>query len=164
MKTLDYFENRAWVDEATGCWNWKQGRFSNGYGAFSECGRTRKAHRGAWEAVNGPIPEGMLICHHCDNPQCVNPEHLFLGTGADNMNDKVRKGRANAPRGSQHHKSKLTEHDVSIIKMLLDLGVQGQRLATLYDAHKMTISNIKTGRRWTHVAPLVQPAVAEVTR
>ncbi len=154
MKTLDYFENRAWKDEATACWNWALRQSRNGYGQFRDGGRLKKAHRGAWEAVNGPIPEGLHVLHRCDNPQCVNPEHLFTGTHTDNMRDMTAKGRGNHHPGSQNGMSKLTEHDVSIIKMLLNLGVKQHRIVTLYDGSRSGINHINTGRRWAHVAPL----------
>lgn len=74
----------------SGCHRWT-GASLDGYGIFMK----KRAHRYAWERVHGPIPPGMLVCHHCDNPGCVNVDHLFLGTHADNYNDMKRKGRAN---------------------------------------------------------------------
>ena len=153
MKTLDYFEMRSTKD-TTGCWLWD--RHLDRYGVFRDEGQLKKAHRGAWEAVNGAVPEGMHVLHRCDVPRCCNPEHLFLGTHADNMRDKVSKGRQSRSKlkGSQHGMAKLVEHDVSIIKLLLDLGVQGKRLADLYGVSKSSISLIRLGRKWRHVAPL----------
>lgn len=164
MRSLDYFKSRARVDEATGCWEWQLARTVKGYGLFQDGRLTRRAHRGAWEAVNGQVPDDAHVLHSCDNPQCVNPEHLFLGTNADNVGDKVSKGRQSQAKGSLNGRAKLSEHDVGVIKVLLDLGVQGRRLATLYNASEQAVSFIKTRRSWAHVAPLVQPAVAEVTR
>lgn len=76
-----------------GCWIWTGARFPFGYGAIKIGGRPRGAHRTAWELVNGPIPEGLNVLHHCDNPPCVNPAHLFLGTLRDNALDMFAKGR-----------------------------------------------------------------------
>jgi len=78
---------------SNGCWVWNLGKYKDGYGAVRHLGMLAKVHRLAYELWNGTIPEGLLVCHHSDNPPCCNPEHLFLGTVADNNADKVRKGR-----------------------------------------------------------------------
>lgn len=83
------------------CLEW-QGARLRGYGRVRRAGRMQYAHRVAWEEVNGPIPDGLLVLHRCDNPPCVRPEHLFLGTDADNARDKAEKGRGNSPRGDAH--------------------------------------------------------------
>lgn len=81
-----------------GCFEWQGARMAiingrQGYGRLRVDGVERYAHRYAWESVNGPIPEGMFVCHACDNPPCINPAHLFLGTQADNNRDRIAKGR-----------------------------------------------------------------------
>lgn len=78
-----------------GCWVWTGKRSREGYGRFSLDGRLVNAHRWSWERAVGPIPNGLLVCHHCDNPPCVNPEHLFVGTIQDNTRDMLAKGRGN---------------------------------------------------------------------
>lgn len=85
------------VDPKTGCWVWNGARKVAGYGSIRRDGRAWIAHRLLWTIHRGPIPEGMQVNHHCDNPPCVNPGHLFLGTQSDNMVDACRKRRVNAP-------------------------------------------------------------------
>lgn len=90
---IEHFLKNA-IKMESGCWEWSGTRNSGGYGDIRVDCRTTKAHRYSWEIHNGPIPAGMLVCHKCDNPPCVNPSHLFLGTARDNVNDMIKKGRA----------------------------------------------------------------------
>lgn len=104
----------------TGCWLWIGHRNNNGYGTLSLPGQRNKyAHRVSYEVHKGPIPEGMSVCHRCDTPACINPDHLFLGTHQENMQDAAAKGRAKqpAPRGGlAHHNHKLTPEQVRLIR------------------------------------------------
>lgn len=89
----------AYVDKSAGhgpkgdCWIWTGGKLPGGYGLFHEGRKNIRAHRYSWELANGPIPDDLIVCHKCDNPPCVNLDHLFLGTDADNVKDKMDKGR-----------------------------------------------------------------------
>lgn len=88
-------EKRFWikVKKTDSCWLWMAGKFHFGHGRFKIRNKNKQAHRVSWEMKNGPIPNGMLVCHKCDVPSCVNPDHLFLGTYKDNMQDSLLKGR-----------------------------------------------------------------------
>lgn len=133
------------------CIEWTGARIPEGYGQKWNP-RTKKAelaHRLAWEKANGPIPAGMFVCHKCDNPPCVNPEHLFLGTPKDNMADKCRKGRQ--PRGETHPRAKLTERDVREIRRADGHGSSQRELARLYGVSPRSIQFIIQRRTWTHV-------------
>lgn len=99
-------EDRFWthirVTEA-GCWEWTGKRRANGYGLTSINRRDVRAHRMAWTLSQGPIPDGLCVCHHCDNPPCVNPAHLFLGTKGDNLRDMCAKGRDSKYNAKKTH-------------------------------------------------------------
>ena len=133
----------------TGCLEWTAWRGQQGYGGFGAGGKHYVAHRLAYFLETGVDPQGYYVCHHCDNPPCCNPEHLFLGTAADNMRDKTLKGRGNTRRGKSHYRSKLTESDIPLIRA--DSRVQ-RVIAEEYGVDQSIISEIKSGKRWSHVA------------
>lgn len=117
---------------------------AHGYAQVSVGNKTRRAHRYAWELTNGPIPDGLVVCHKCDNPICVNPSHLFLGTSADNTADKVRKGRQ--AKGEGHGMVRLSVDAVNAIRTRYRRGL-GRQLAAEYRVHLNTIVKIAHGQR-----------------
>lgn len=139
------FESFFVVGNPADCWEWMGGRLKTGYGAFWLNGRTEKAHRVSWEIHRGKIPEGLFVLHKCDNPPCVNPEHLFIGTTLDNVRDKIQKGRLRVPRGEDSGVSKLTEAQVIAIRA--DRRYQAI-IASEYGVAQTTISNIKRRKKW----------------
>jgi hypothetical protein len=146
-------EDRFWRKVArTGpaeCWLWLAGRNPKGYGRFGMHGSAVFAHRQAYALTVGAIPEGMYVCHRCDNPPCCNPEHLFLGTHADNIRDMTRKGRADRdkkrgdlngsrkhpasrPRGPQHPRWKQAPELCSSMRSMLAAGIPYLAICQIY--------------------------------
>jgi len=123
----------------------------DGYGALVASGRAYKVHRYAYELLMGSIPAGLLVCHRCDNPRCVNPDHLFLGTDSDNAADKVAKGRA--PRGEQIPHAKLTEAAVIQIR---SSGQPASVLAERFGVTENHVRIVRHGRSWKHVKGIQQ--------
>lgn len=134
------------ADKNTGCWNWTAGKFWNGYGQIQVDRMPRGAHRVSYEVHRGSIPEGMFVLHCCDNPGCVNPEHLFLGTHAANMADMVFKGRQ--PRGLANGQTKLTAADVIAIR---SANGRHHEIADRFGISRATVTHIRSGRRWAHM-------------
>ena len=133
----------------SGCWLWTAGCNQKGYGLFRLNHRESKpgAHRVSWLLYRGEIPDGLQVCHHCDMPCCVNPEHLFLGTHAENVADMVKKGRQSYGEINANHK--LTEAEVKAIR--LDHRNWRQVAADYGVSHK-TIWEARTGKTWRHIS------------
>ena len=149
------FSARFWsfveVTESDQCWIWR-GQTRKGYGYFLLLGREVRATRIAILLTEGSIPDDKNACHRCDNPCCVNPSHLFLGTHQENMDDMAAKGRrAPALIGQDHKMAKLRDDDVREIKRLLSAGVSGAAIARQFNVTPSTIYWISSGRHWGHV-------------
>lgn len=153
------------------CWLWMGGKTGRGYGAAYVYGKYHGAHRFAYEFYHGPIPEGLQVCHQCDNPQCLNATgHLFLGTGFDNMSNKVSKNRQaqglkhslavmkNRPRGERHRMSKVTDSEVLEMRRLcretkLPMSAIAERFALSLSAAEKAIRGVT----WKHLGPVNHP-------
>lgn len=136
------------IKSESGCWEWTGTITRTGYAQLWWRGKMRLAHRMSYDCFIAPIPDGMLICHKCDNRGCVNPDHLFVGTQTDNRNDMYGKGRGADKRGERHHASKLTADDVAFIRTS---GWRDIDLAKKFNVHKGTIRDARIGRNWKHI-------------
>lgn len=148
------FADRFWskVDPTADCWLWTAHLKPQGYGQFTvRKGLFFGAHQVSYALVHGPIPIGMSVCHQCDNPPCVNPGHLFLGTQSENAFDMVRKGRANRVRGVDHPSARLDETDVRAIRLAEPSPYFVSDLAIRYGVSTHAISQIRARKTWRHV-------------
>ena len=124
-------------------------KVKGGYGRVYYDGRMQLAHRVAWQKANGPIPEGFVVCHRCDNPPCINADHLFVGTQTDNMADMAKKGRGKNARGEKHYITTLSERDVECIREFPKYYGYAKVLSQQYGVTTTTIRNIRAGRTWS---------------
>lgn len=148
---LQRFEEK--VNKTDGCWEWVAAHNERGYGRINIDGKSVATHRVAYELYVGNIPEGMCVCHHCDNPKCVNPDHLFLGTHTENMRDCRNKGRRPLPitRGERHAGSKLTEEQVKEIRSRYPGSKSQSELAREYGVAQTEIWRIIHRVRWANI-------------
>lgn len=149
---LAFYFNKN-VIKQEGCWNWKRAT-SRGYGKVSinssKNNKYIQSHRVSWMIHKGPIPEGLLVLHKCDNRICTNPDHLFLGTTKDNAVDRKNKGRGHPQFGEKNHCAKLTEKNVREVRALIASSIPYSQISTLYGIKPAAISSIKHRRTWRH--------------
>lgn len=143
-----HLELRTIPEPNSGCLLWTGGQSQRGYGAYLTKKKWTLAHRASWEFHRGPIPAGLFVCHKCDVRLCVNPDHLFLGTGADNVADMDAKGRRANRKGEASPVAKLTNRDVLAIRV----DTRSSRvIAAEYGVSKTAILDVKTRRNWGHI-------------
>ena len=169
MDPADFYTNIS-VDE-DGCWNWTRARRRKrgGYGVVSLFGQQILAHRASYELSKGPIPKGKFVCHSCDNPACVNPSHLWVGTHDENMADAASKGRRKAPpvmrgdanpsrkypekrkRGERHPRSFLTSETIIDIRRAYIAGESRRAMAERFNVKMSFLDDVVYGRVWKHL-------------
>ena len=152
---LERLLSRMAPEPTSGCWLWLGGTDSSGYGSIRVGDKTKSTHRLSYELHRGPIPDGLRVCHKCDVPSCINPDHFFLGTDADNAHDRDRKGRlvpAPPMPGQAHANAKLSDADVLEMRRRVSSGVatpreEAQRLGITFVA----ACKILRGAAWSHL-------------
>lgn len=160
---FEYIQNRIVIDLETKCWNWTGTLCKDGYGKCKRKGKTYRTHRLSYEYYKGEFDNNLYVCHSCDNPKCVNPDHLWLGTHFHNELDKTLKGRRSPspsishphliPKGEKIWSSKLTKE---VVEEIYKLGLKNYTAKQILDKlnlklHTSTINRIMTGKSWAHL-------------
>lgn len=140
------------INAKTDCWEWQRTKNRKGYGQIGiKSGKMVATHRLSYQLHKGEIPEGLLVCHKCDNPSCVNPEHLFLGTNSDNIKDSFRKGR-NCNKGQNSPTAKLKKEQVIKIRELSKTGKNQREIAKLFPfVSESTVHLIVKNKTWQNI-------------
>lgn len=153
INILERLRSKISIDDHTGCWNWTGSIFRSGYGQVSHNGRPRRAHRVSYEIHCGPIPDGSDSCvlHRCDNRACINPEHLFLGSRADNAADMMSKGRQPRVRnhGAANGQARLTSDEVLAIRSVV--GLSQRAIAKKFGVAQGQVSLIRNRKSWKDI-------------
>lgn len=154
-RARELFDGKWSLDPDSGCWIWQAARLPKGYGAFVSKSHplSGRAHRAAWELYVGPIPAGLWVLHRCDNPPCVNPAHLFLGTASDNTADMMAKGRGKPGgltwrRGEDSATSKISEATAMAILRSADTAIVAART---FGVSAALVDAIRNRRVWKHL-------------
>lgn len=155
--TRQTFWNRVNKNSENGCWEWLGCKTQDGYGVIYFEGKRYYTHRLAWTITEGRIPDGLLVCHHCDNRICCNPSHLFVGTPKDNTHDMIKKGRCSwivhkerKPKKVRSHR-KLNPEKVILIRELFEDGYSQTRIAGMFNVSCATVSQIVNRKMWITV-------------
>ncbi len=155
-------EQRFWSYVTKGksseCWLWFGYKNPDGYGLLrvtsgpiGSRGKNVGAHRISWQMHRGPVPEGSVVCHKCDTPSCVNPNHLFVGTTADNVADRVAKGRTADFRGEKNNAARLTSEKVQMVRAYLRAGGTQRYVAAVFGVSAGSVQKIAEGETWAHL-------------
>lgn len=148
-KPNDRFDAKVDKSSENGCHIWIGGKVAGGYGHFRLNKKMISAHRYSFIRTKGPIPDGMMVCHSCYNNSCVNPEHLFVDTHANNMKRMKEDGRL--AKGENHGASKLNDAKVKYVRKLYREGLSIKDIAKMHNVNPVTISKVISGQRWSHV-------------
>ena len=151
---MDKFWDRVIVKSDNECWEWQGPTAGKGYGFFCSNGKSEYAHRYSYSLRNGPIPSnigyhGNCVCHTCDNPICVNPNHLFLGSNLDNVKDRDSKGKN--PAGERNGQAKLKEKEVLEIRKLSEQGKTQQYIADIFGVTQSNVECIVNRKSWKNI-------------
>lgn len=155
VKSPEYLRMRIMIgvvkNEESGCWEWKRSSDGWGYGKISIQHKLEKVHRVMFSLANGPIPTGMCVCHKCDNPPCCNPDHLFLGTHADNRRDMIQKGRLSDQSGTLNSQAKINDNIAREIRSLYANGVMQKLIAEKYGISTGIVNRVVLRRNWKNI-------------
>lgn len=151
MTLREVFDTK--IDKTDYCWWWMGSKQSQGYGDFRYEGKRYVAHRLSYELTYGPFPKELSVLHRCDNPSCVRPEHLFLGTQLDNMRDRMHKGRwkGGSPPGEGNGSAKLTDEQVRQIRIRRAAGEGARALGREFGVAHVQIVKIVQRKTWKHI-------------
>lgn len=142
LSIAERFWSKVNIHNKNECWEWTGGKTGNGYGSFYFSGWCI-AHRAAWILTYGTIPKGLCVLHHCDHPWCMNPNHLFLGTNADNVADRVHKGRSARMCGEENPRAKLVKSDrLEICRLYEETNLYQREIAEIFGVTQTTISRV----------------------